>query len=108
MPAGALCPSLPFAAWHNDALQRVGDLSAVDFYATLLGSRLFPNVDMLATPTKLSTVNSAVYNGELPIPILSTVYHSDDGYHWFEFSPFEAGTRCPPCARRQWHCRCTR
>jgi len=59
---------------------------------------------MLATPTKLSTVNGAVYTGELPIPILSTVYHSDDGYHWFEFTPFEAGTGRSPCASCQRHC----
>ena len=65
-------------------------------YASLLAYRLFPPTNDLMRPIKFSTFGALAGAGTVPIPILTAVFHDNTGYHWFEFTPYDAGLSFNP------------
>ena len=68
----------------------------MDLYASLLAYRLFPPTNDLMRPIKFSTFGALAGAGTVPIPILTAVFHDNTGYHWFEFTPYDAGLSFNP------------
>jgi phospholipase A2 len=81
------------------AYQRGGDLSFADIFGTLIGSTLL--LPAITEPSKqqlgcnyLSKQSQYLSDGLEPMPIYSSVYHTEeeyDSYQWFEFTPYEMG-----------------
>jgi phospholipase A2 len=81
------------------AYQRGGDLSFADIFGTLIGSTLL--LPAITESSKqqlgcnyLSKQSQYLSDGLEPMPIYSSVYHTEeeyDSYQWFEFTPYEMG-----------------
>lgn len=66
--------------------------STIDIYGAILANTLLTNTSENRFTIPLTTSHANVLNGQLPIPLYTTITPNTEPYEWFEFSPFEVGS----------------